>query len=624
MSTARQGLAVATGVDGHIYAIGGVNGTRLTTVEAYTPATNSWAAVASMPTARNGLAAATGSDGRIYAIGGWAGAPINTVEAYTPGTDSWAAVASMPTARNGLAAVTGADGRIYAMGGWDGSNRLNTVEAYTPSTNSWATVSPMPIGRQDFAAAAGPDGRIYVIGGVDNTGSDTSAVEVYTPSTDNWATVAPLPTLRYGLAAATGPDGRIYAIGGYGGPGYLNIVEAYTPGSNTWAGVAPMPTQRSELAAATASDGRIFAIGGAGYAGTLATVEAYDTGFVPPTRTTTTVASSSNPSTVGKSVTYTATVAPTPDGGSIGFTDNGTTLSGCGAVVVNASTGTAPCSTSYGSAGSHSIVASYSGDSKYAASSGSLTQQVNTATTYQESSPAVFCDTWGGVINDAASGGTYRSSSAKGATASFHFSGTGVTWVTRIAADQGIASVSIDGVSKGSFDLYASTPQNQVPETFSGLTSAAHKITIKVTGTKNAASTGTGVAVDAFIVGSTTIQDSSPKVAYDTWAGATSKSASGGAYRVSGKANATCGLTFSGTSVQWITATGPAYGEAEVIIDSVNKGTVDLYSPSVHWQVAETYAGLLSGTHTIVVKVLGIKNASSTGTKVVIDAFVVS
>src|SRR5450759_5404260 len=97
--------------------------------------------------------------------------------------------------------------------------------------------------------------------------------------------------------------------------------------------------------------------------------------------TTTTLGSSSNPSTVGGSVTYTATVAPTPDGGTMAFTDNATTLSGCGAVAVNTSTGKASCTTSYGAVGSHTILASYSGDTNFVASSGSLTQQVNAATT---------------------------------------------------------------------------------------------------------------------------------------------------------------------------------------------------------------------------------------------------
>jgi hypothetical protein len=60
----------------------------------------------------------------------------------------------------------------------------------------------------------------------------------------------------------------------------------------------------------------------------------------------------------------------------VAFTDNGTALTGCRAAAVNTSTGKATCTTSYSAAGSHSIKASYSGDPKYAASSGSLTQHV--------------------------------------------------------------------------------------------------------------------------------------------------------------------------------------------------------------------------------------------------------
>jgi alpha-tubulin suppressor-like RCC1 family protein len=99
------------------------------------------------------------------------------------------------------------------------------------------------------------------------------------------------------------------------------------------------------------------------------------------TVTTTTAASSSNPSTVGNSVTYTATVAPTPDGGTVAFTDNATTITGCGAVAVNTSTGKATCTTSYSVVGSHVILARYSADTNFAASNGSLTQQVNAALT---------------------------------------------------------------------------------------------------------------------------------------------------------------------------------------------------------------------------------------------------
>ena len=95
------------------------------------------------------------------------------------------------------------------------------------------------------------------------------------------------------------------------------------------------------------------------------------------TTTVTTVSSSDNPSAPGQQVTYTATVAPVPDGGSISFTDGGTVISGCGAVGVSATTsGLATCSVTYGAAGSRTIQARYSGDTKYAASASTTLDQV--------------------------------------------------------------------------------------------------------------------------------------------------------------------------------------------------------------------------------------------------------
>lgn len=77
----------------------------------------------------------------------------------------------------------------------------------------------------------------------------------------------------------------------------------------------------------------------------------------------------------------------------------------------------------------------------------------------------------------------------EGGTALFRFSGSSLTWITRKGPDQGRAGVSIDRISKGTFDLYSASVQEQAFETFSGLSSAEHKIVIKVKGEKDAAST---------------------------------------------------------------------------------------------------------------------------------------
>jgi N-acetylneuraminic acid mutarotase len=191
LPTARSFLAAATGPDGRIYAIGGNASFGPTNiVEAYSPVTNTWTAVASMPTRRSGLAAVTGPDGRIYAIGGvdflQSPLPLATVEAYTPATNTWTTLASMPTPRQLLAAAVGPDGRIYALGGADAAgNPLNTVEAYDITTNTWTVALSMPTRRSALAAVTGPDGRVFAIGGRNgSTALNTVEVLTVTPTPD--------------------------------------------------------------------------------------------------------------------------------------------------------------------------------------------------------------------------------------------------------------------------------------------------------------------------------------------------------------------------------------------------------------------------------------------------------
>ena len=93
--------------------------------------------------------------------------------------------------------------------------------------------------------------------------------------------------------------------------------------------------------------------------------------------TTTTLTPSLNPSTFGTAVTLTATVAPSTSTGTVTFKDGATTI-GTGIL----SGGTATLNTSTLSVASHSLTASYGGDTNDATSTSStLTQIVNQATT---------------------------------------------------------------------------------------------------------------------------------------------------------------------------------------------------------------------------------------------------
>jgi hypothetical protein len=124
--------------------------------------------------------------------------------------------------------------------------------------------------------------------------------------------------------------------------------------------------------------------------------------FSVPQNTQTTLTSSSNPSVFGQPVSFTATVAPVPDGGTVSFTVDGNPLGA--AVAVNTTTGTAT-STSIATLGigSHTVNATYSGNANFTSSSATLTQVVSRApvTTTLDSSanpsffgaPVTFTDT---------------------------------------------------------------------------------------------------------------------------------------------------------------------------------------------------------------------------------------
>lgn len=241
--------------------------------------------------------------------------------------------------------------------------------------------------------------------------------------------------------------------------------------------------------------------------------------------------------------------------------------------------------------------------------------------TVQESDHHVQYNGWRGVSDTNANGGTYRVSNTHNDSVTFKFSGKSVKWISRKGPDEGRAQVKIDGVDMGTVDLYSATVQNQYLKTFKKLAAGNHKLVIKVLGTKNAHATDTNIVVDGFIVGASTTQDDASAVQYGAWSGKTDANASSGSYRTSKKASADIQLTFNGTSVDWITAKGPAYGLAQVWIDGASQGTFDLYDPSQQWQFAISFPGLSEGQHTIEIKPNGTKNANSSDTFVVVDAF---
>ena len=242
--------------------------------------------------------------------------------------------------------------------------------------------------------------------------------------------------------------------------------------------------------------------------------------------------------------------------------------------------------------------------------------------TIEDNSFDVRYDGWSGEANAAASGGTYHESSTPNDKVTFKFplAGTGVTWLARKGPDMGIARVSIDDVDKGTVDLYRATTQWQFAKTFKNLKNIKHKIVITVTGTKNSNASGKTVGVDGFRVGSNQYEDTDPRVQYGNWTSKKDAAASGGSYHLSNTKGSVVRLTFTGTQIYWLTARGPGYGIANVVIDG-KKLTRNLWAAAPKWQVAISIPAIGAGPHKLEIWVSGNKDSKSSGTTIIVDGF---
>ncbi len=191
--------------------------------------------------------------------------------------------------------------------------------------------------------------------------------------------------------------------------------------------------------------------------------------------TTTTLASSINPSGLGAMVTFTATVTGSAPTGTVNFTDSGSSLAGCGAVALSGSGNVAhrPCSTSALSGGTHSIAAAYGGDAgNNASSSAALSQVVNKAT----STSAVVSS---------------KNPSTFGASVTFTATVTGIAPTGSVNFKDGAASIT--GCS--AVALAGSGNSRTATCSTSALTAATHSITAAYSGdAANAASTSAALS----------------------------------------------------------------------------------------------------------------------------------
>lgn len=105
--------------------------------------------------------------GIIYALGGSDGSNLSTAECYNISLQTWSPISPMHLPRKFPGAeVLG--GMVYAIGGCDTTNRHSSVERYVPGLNQWTVVASLLNPRSGLGTAT-LNGFLYAVGEMGNS-----------------------------------------------------------------------------------------------------------------------------------------------------------------------------------------------------------------------------------------------------------------------------------------------------------------------------------------------------------------------------------------------------------------------------------------------------------------------
>lgn len=217
MSVARSDAAAAA-VGGRLYVFGGYgDGFDMTVTgslaEVYDAAAGAWRAVAPMPTPRGDLQAVAFGD-RIFVVGGWQysaadplGSFVAVVEAYSPASNSWARHANMLVPKGDFALAV-YRGQLFAVGGEVWSGRVAPCD-WDPAAT--CDVNQVPTHDLLSLLPDTPPASAAVYGGVNSPGG----VAPLNLAPGVWVPRAPMPGARFRFAAAANDVAQaIFVFGG--------------------------------------------------------------------------------------------------------------------------------------------------------------------------------------------------------------------------------------------------------------------------------------------------------------------------------------------------------------------------------------------------------------------------
>ena len=247
MGTARYAHAATLLPNGGVLVVGGFNGGPLSSVEVYSPYTNTWSSAAPLQTARYGHAVTVLRNGKVLVTGGCSAATFNMdscdnnnafargAELYDPVANAWSPAGSLALPHTNHTATLLSNDKVLVAGGtpWQSS-----AELFDWQKGMWSPTGAMAVARKHHTATLLLSGKVLVTGGEPNSLTTLASRELYDPRTGTWSSIPPLAVARTHHTATLLTNGTVIIAGGNGG-GPLNSVELYDDVDPT-----PVPVSR--------------------------------------------------------------------------------------------------------------------------------------------------------------------------------------------------------------------------------------------------------------------------------------------------------------------------------------------------------------------------------------------
>lgn len=208
-------------------------------------------------------------NGHLFIIGGdgTESASPSSVLAFNPYTETFAATGDLLTGRVEHTATMLADGSILVFGGARGLDAAPVAERFNPRTGvSLQTASQPPRNRTAHAAARLWDGRVLLIGG---WGIDGATIDAFDPQNEQFERLAGrLQFERYGHTATLVSQHEILIVGGFTHAGTIAPPEMFNIISQTSTVLSLPPSEanvRSLNATIPLPGGDMLIMGGENY-----------------------------------------------------------------------------------------------------------------------------------------------------------------------------------------------------------------------------------------------------------------------------------------------------------------------------------------------------------------------